>query len=372
MFGRVSGGINGTRIPGVDARVHQQLARLGAKDINRLLHKTFRKDTVAWAGRRSDKRGQITPPRGQEGIVYGDKVINVRNHNRKYVSPQAEALEYIANGEIGVVVGDLLSAGTKGKAPWLTKVEFFSQPDFVYSFAPRDFDEERSSLLELAYAVTVHKAQGSEFGTTILVLPRKSRLITREMLYTALTRQRRRVIVLHQGDLSELQKLATDENAVIPGRFTNLFEKESPSLLPAPVNVNGKWMDEKFIHRSRRGTPLRSKSEVIIDDALAVRGVEAGYEVPFFSADGLHYRLPDFTIEDQAIGRTILWEHCGMLSDGGYLRRWESKLRWYRENGVLPLEEGGGERATLVVTYDEENGGIDVRKIDAKIEELFG
>ncbi|MCG7399681.1 ATP-dependent DNA helicase [Caballeronia zhejiangensis] len=345
---------------------------LGAKDINRLLHKTFRKDAVAWARKRSDKRGRIPPPRGQEDIVYGDKVINVRNHTRKYVTPEARALEYIANGEIGVVVGDLLKAGVSGKAPWLTKVEFSSQPGFVYNFAPWDFDEERSPLLELAYAVTVHKAQGSEFGTTILVLPQKSRLITREMLYTALTRQQRRVVILHQGDLSEFQKLATDENAVIPGRFTNLFEKENPAMLPAPVEVNGKWMDEKLIHRSRRGTALRSKSEVIIDDALAAHGVIAGYEVPFFSRDGLYHRLPDFTIEDQAIGRTILWEHCGMLSDEGYRDRWENKLRWYRENGVLPLEEGGGDRATLVVTHDDERGGIDGRKIDELIGELFG
>jgi hypothetical protein len=344
---------------------------LGAKDINRLLHKTFRKGAVAWAGSRSHRRVRITSPRGPEEIVYGDKVINVRNHNRKFVSPEVGALKYIANGEIGVVLGELVTSSTKGDGPWRTKVEFSSQPGFVYNFAPSDFDDDGSPLLELAYAVTVHKAQGSEFETTILVLPKKSRLISREMLYTALTRQQRRVVVLHQGDLSELRKLATDENAVIPGRFTNLFEKEDPLMLPAPVEVNGKWMDEKLIHRSRRGTALRSKSEVIIDDALAAHGVVAGYEVPFFSRDGLHHRLPDFTIEDQAIGRTILWEHCGMLSDEGYRTRWENKLRWYRENGVRPLEEGGGDRATLVVTHDDERGGIDGPKIDALIEELF-
>nr|CUV28159.1 ATPase [Ralstonia solanacearum] len=344
---------------------------LGAKDINRLLHKTFRKGAVAWAGSRSQRRVRITPPRGPEEIVYGDKVINVRNHNRKFVAPEAGALKYIANGEIGVVLGELVTSG-KGNAPWRTKVEFSSQPGAVYNFAPSDFDDNGSPLLELAYAVTVHKAQGSEFGTTVLVLPKKSRLISREMLYTALTRQQRRVVVLHQGDLSELRKLATDENAVIPGRFTNLFTKEDPLMLPAPVEVDGKWMDEKLIHRSRRGTALRSKSEVIIDDALAAHGVVAGYEVPFFSRDGLHHRLPDFTIEDQAVGRTILWEHCGMLSDEGYRERWENKLRWYRENGVLPLEEGGGDRATLVVTNDDKRGGIDGRKIDELIDELFG
>ncbi|MDR3575393.1 MAG: AAA family ATPase [Anaerolineaceae bacterium] len=344
---------------------------LGAKDINRLLHKTFRKGAVAWADRPSRNRARITPPRGPEDIVYGDKVINVRNHNRKFVSPEAGALKYIANGEIGVVEGDLLSSGAKGDGPWRTKVEFSSQPGFIYNFVPGDFEEEGSPLLELAYAVTVHKAQGSEFETTILVLPQKTRLICREMLYTALTRQQRRVVILHQGDLSELRKLATDENAVIPRRFTNLFEKEDPSMRPAPIDVNNKWMDEKLIHRSRRGTALRSKSEVIIDDALAAHGVSAGYEVPFYSRDGLHHRLPDFTIEDQAMGRTFLWEHCGMLADEGYRERWENKLRWYRDAGVLTLEEGGGDRATLIVTHDDTRGGIDGTKIDALIETLF-
>ncbi|NVO05249.1 MAG: AAA family ATPase [Rhodoferax sp.] len=345
---------------------------LGAKDINRLLHKTFRKGAVTWASRLTRNQARITPPRGPEDIVYGDKVINVINHNRKFVTPEAGALQYIANGEIGVVEGDFLPSGGRGEAPWRTKVEFSSQPNFVYSFAPWDFDDESSPQLELAYAVTVHKAQGSEFGTTILILPNKGRLMSREMLYTALTRQQRRVVLLHQGELSDLRKLATDEHAVIPRRFTSLFEKQDPKMLPAPVEVNGRWMDEKLIHKSRRGTALRSKSEVIIDDALESHGVVAGYEVQFYSEDGNSYRLPDFTIDDQALGRTILWEHCGMLADEGYRERWEKKLQWYRVNGVLPLEEGGGERATLVVTVDDVRGGIDTQKIHALIEKLFG
>jgi hypothetical protein len=345
---------------------------LGARDINRLLHKTFRRDAVAWASKPMKGRPRLTPPRGPEEIVYGDKVINVRNHKRKFVTPETGALHYIANGEIGVVEGEIQAVSSYGNEPWRTRVEFSSQSNCAYTFFPGDFDAESSPLLELAYAVTVHKAQGSEFGTTILVLPKKSRLVSREMLYTALTRQQRRVVVLHQGDLSDLRALATDDNAVIPRRFTNLFEKQNPEMLPSPVEVNGKWMDEKLIHRSRRGTPLRSKSEVIIDDALAAHGVVAGYEVPFFGRDGRHHRLPDFTIEDQSMGRTILWEHCGMLADEGYRARWQKKLLWYRENGVLPIEEGGGERGTLVVTEDDERGGIDGRRIDELIQELFG
>lgn len=49
---------------------------------------------------------------------------------------------------------------------------------------------------ETVYALTVHKSQGSEFGTVLLVLPdRDSPVLTRELLYTAVTRARRRLIL---------------------------------------------------------------------------------------------------------------------------------------------------------------------------------
>lgn len=87
--------------------------------------------------------------------MYGDKVINVRNHPRKAVNPESDALQYIANGEIGVVTGQLKAMDAKWSGlPWLTKVEFSSQQGFVYDFQGRDFDEEGNSLLELAYAVS--------------------------------------------------------------------------------------------------------------------------------------------------------------------------------------------------------------------------
>ena len=51
--------------------------------------------------------------------------------------------------------------------------------------------------LELAYATTVHKAQGSEFDHVALVLPGEEHpLATREVLYTALTRARKSVLIL--------------------------------------------------------------------------------------------------------------------------------------------------------------------------------
>jgi exodeoxyribonuclease V alpha subunit len=49
---------------------------------------------------------------------------------------------------------------------------------------------------ETAFAMTVHKAQGSEFDQLLVLLPaQRSRVLTRELLYTALTRARQRVVL---------------------------------------------------------------------------------------------------------------------------------------------------------------------------------
>jgi exodeoxyribonuclease V alpha subunit len=57
---------------------------------------------------------------------------------------------------------------------------------------------------ETVYAMTVHKAQGSEFDSILLVLPdQASPVLTREMLYTAVTRARKRVEIWAQRETIE-------------------------------------------------------------------------------------------------------------------------------------------------------------------------
>lgn len=69
-------------------------------------------------------------------------------------------------------------------------VEFSSQNQYSYSYTAGEFGEDSDIKLELAYALTVHKAQGSQFDTVFLVIAEPCRILSREMLYTALTRQK--------------------------------------------------------------------------------------------------------------------------------------------------------------------------------------
>ena len=110
------------------------------------------------------------------------------------------AIHYVANGEIGVAFSNWVKKGDSAKVRNIklsgVKVEFSSQKGYSYQYEGRDFGEETDALLELAYALTVHKAQGSEFGKVILVISEPCGLLSKELLYTAITRHIETVVLM--------------------------------------------------------------------------------------------------------------------------------------------------------------------------------
>ncbi|MCR4409129.1 MAG: AAA family ATPase [Candidatus Saccharicenans sp.] len=335
----------------------------GVGDINRQIHERFRAGFLELASRH---RRHIPKPFGAERIVYGDKVINLSNHRRdgKKVYPQEGAIGYLANGEIGIVVGLWKTNGN----PKILKVEFSSQPGFTYDFYSNDFEEEGDPVLELAYALTVHKAQGSQFRLVILVLPEGHPIMSRELVYTALTRHQDRIVVMHQGPLTILKELSAPHRSETARRMTNLMQP--CKMLEFPQARGSLFLQEGLIHRTRKGLAVRSRAEVIIADALTDANVSFEYEKPLMLGGSTRY--PDFTIEDEISGRTYYWEHLGLLHRADYRRSWNEKLKWYRDHGIKPREEGGGVNGTLIITRDNADGGIDSQSIAKIIKEVFG
>jgi exodeoxyribonuclease V alpha subunit len=68
---------------------------------------------------------------------------------------------------------------------------------------PRLLDKDAAQDCELAYGITCHRAQGSA-AKTVLVILENTPLVTREWLYTAITRARERVVIL--GDAADLER----------------------------------------------------------------------------------------------------------------------------------------------------------------------
>ena len=339
----------------------------GVRDINRQIHERFRVDFMNLASWRWNR--QIPQPLGAERIVYGDKVINLSNHRRdgSKVYPQEGALGYLANGEIGVVVGQWKRKNMT-KAPRILKVEFSSQVGHTYDFYNRDFREESHAALDLAYALTVHKAQGSQFNLVILVLPNGHPILSRELIYTALTRHQKRVVVMHQGPRSLLKELSAHHHSETAARRTNLLTPCRMVEYPQPQK--SVFLQDGLIHRTSRGLAVRSKSELLIAEALGAAGVDFEYEKPL-TLDG-QTRYPDYTIEDDISGRTIYWEHLGMLDRPHYLASWERKLAWYRENGVHPVDVSDNEEKVLLTTTDSPFSGLDMSQVTKLIAEVCG
>jgi hypothetical protein len=335
----------------------------GVDTLNRFIHLRYKGHQIEQA-RNPGRFRSIPPPRGDAQIIYGDKVINNRNWSvpKSRLYPRPAVRGYLANGEIGIVVGHRRTQKRSWR-PENLEIEFSTQQGTTFTFYGSDFSDEGESSLDLAYALTVHKAQGSEFEVVFLVLPRSPLMLTRELLYTALTRQKQKVIVLHQGSATDLQRLSSEHYSATATRLTNLFGP------PRPVAVGKSFLEDRLIHRTSRGDAVRSKSEVIIANMLHAKNIDYHYEAPLELGGVVKY--PDFTVEDDDAGIIYYWEHCGLLHDPAYRRRWEEKYQWYREHGILPLDEGGGPHGTLIITRDGPDGGIYSPQIADLIAKIF-
>lgn len=318
----------------------------GVKELNRWVQSQFRGKEKQNA--REFRGVQV----GDEGIVVNDKVIQLTNGERDcyFWKTGEQGTEYLANGEIG--------GAAKGKSGFLN-VFFAGRPMVSFGYRSNDFGEDRVPL-ELAYALTIHKSQGSQFRTVFVVLPKSSRLLTRELVYTALTRSRERLVLLIEGDNSALlYDLSRPEKSDACRRNTNLFGGILRERSGEPPHA------ENLIHKTDKGHMVRSKSEFIIANLLYGEGIPYEYEQPLEGQKVLGLLHPDFSFAD-ASGDRIIWEHLGMMDDEEYVRGWKWKLEWYRQNGFVLNQ-------SLFVTEEHRGKGLrmeDLRSVARKIKAL--
>ena len=125
---------------------------------------------------------------GERIFRQGDKVMQTKNnYDLQWYKDDDEQGEGIFNGEIGIIENVNLKSRQ-------LKIRF----DDKYTFY--DFDFLRD--LDLSYATTVHKSQGNEFDAVIIPLFRGApQLYYRNLLYTAVTRARKLLIIVGDGEI---------------------------------------------------------------------------------------------------------------------------------------------------------------------------
>ena len=177
--------------------------KLGTKELNKSLQQELNPKT------------DEAEEKSYGDIVFreGDRVMQIKNNYDIFWEKGSkdnlrtyEAGTGVFNGEIGRVI----KIDNKERQ---LEIEFDDGKIVWYAFS--ELDE-----LEHAYAITIHKAQGSEFDVVVLVIPQASNmLLTRNLLYTALTRAKKLLIVIGNRNLIDFMV----KNSEIKKRNTGLF-----------------------------------------------------------------------------------------------------------------------------------------------------
>lgn len=158
----------------------QEAARLGVDNV--ALLSPFRKKTETgvnalnprlreWVNPKSPDKPEVS--HGKRLFRLGDKVMQTKNY------------EEVSNGDIGTVT----SITNTDEGPLVTV-------DFGDGRAV-EYDSSKLELLDLAYATTIHKSQGAEYDSVIVSIQNAHAvMLTRPLLYTAITRAKKRVILV--------------------------------------------------------------------------------------------------------------------------------------------------------------------------------
>ena len=132
----------------------------------------------------------------------GDKVMQIKNNYQMEWEIRGRYGIVIEKG-IGVFNGDMGILKEVNEFAETAEVEFEDGRFATYSF--KQLEE-----LELAYAITIHKSQGSEYPAVILpILSGPRMLMNRNLLYTAVTRARKCVTVV--GSIEEFENMIRNE-----------------------------------------------------------------------------------------------------------------------------------------------------------------
>ena len=197
-------GYVGAEIQEIQIMTPMRKGALGVEQLNRILQENFNPPAA-------DK-----PEKEAGGTIFrtGDKVMQIKNNDQlawevrnRYGIPVDKG-EGVFNGDMGVIRQVNAFSET-------LEVEFDEGRMVEYSF--KQLEE-----LELAYAITIHKSQGSEYPAVVIPIYSGPRmLMTRNLIYTAVTRAKKCVCLVGLPEMFQFMV----ENEMEQKRYSGLKDR---------------------------------------------------------------------------------------------------------------------------------------------------
>ena len=183
----------------------------------------------------------------------GDKVIHLVN----------DAESNVFNGDLGYIT-DLLPA----------KYTDSKQDELTINFDSNEIVYQRSEWykIRLAYAMSIHKSQGSEFPVVILPITSSShRMLQRNLIYTAITRAKSKLILLGEKSAFDfaVKNTGTARNTYLIQRFSDLLTDEK--VIHTSVN-NLETTVEKYILTEENFLKINPMIGITDEDIQSVFG----------------------------------------------------------------------------------------------------
>lgn len=122
-------------------------------------------------------------------LYHKDRVIICKT---KYGKSEQDNEDQYYNGDIGVITDDEPIVGD-------CTLQYYVELEEENN---RRVCVDRKNL-ELAYTLTIHKSQGSEYEVVCIIIPEKTKFLTRRLLYTGITRAKRIVLLLSEEEILE-------------------------------------------------------------------------------------------------------------------------------------------------------------------------
>lgn len=156
--------------------------------------------------------------------------------------------------------------------------------------------------------------------------------------------------------------LAPERKKVIDNVFAS-GDYLSKIWLNQPYQTKGIAEGERSFE-SENGDKVRSKSELIISNALSHNHIPFKYEYPLLIKEKGIVLYPDFTLLNVRKRKIYYWEHLGMLDDPEYLNAAIKRLHLLEESGLMIGKK-------LLVTYEDSKHPLDISLVNKYIKEYL-